>query len=200
MLQQHRVVLHAAWIPWSNEKQSRSTSLHNQFFYRAKTFSPPPVMFRLNSKRRLEIDFLEYNCGKTQFLFWGKVGKCSQKKYHPCLMKSTLNMNSCLIHYNAPLEEHVNVTQWIYSFGKKLFIFRQFQLNFSVCDVCIVSVTVNYNIQLVHISPETFLLSFILHYPIEARNFMNFQMSNKFLFSAMFQLILTQNEKTYSNE
>ena len=39
---------------------------------------------------------------------------------------------------------------------KFFFVFSQFQLQFSVFDVCIVFVTVHYYIQLVHISLETY--------------------------------------------
>ena len=71
-------------------------------------------------------------------------------------MKFTLIMNSCSIQKNAALKENVNVTQKIHSFRQKFFAFSQFQLHFRVFDVWIVSVTVNYKIQLVHISLETY--------------------------------------------
>ena len=71
-------------------------------------------------------------------------------------MKITLVINSCFIQYNAPLKETVIVTQKIYSFRQEFYVFSHFQLQFSVSDVCIVSVTLNYNIQLFHISLETY--------------------------------------------
>ena len=71
-------------------------------------------------------------------------------------MKITFFMKSCFIQHKAPLREDVNVTQKIYSFRWEFFIIIQFQLHFSVFDACIVSVTVNYNIQLVHTSFETY--------------------------------------------
>ena len=113
-------------------------------------------LFHPNSNTRLQKDFFEYNCEKNYILLWGEVAKCSLERLHSFLMKFTLNMNSCFIQHNAPPNEYPIATQQIYSFRKELFIFSQFQLHFNVFDVCIVSLTVNYNIQLIHISLETY--------------------------------------------
>ena len=63
-------------------------------------------------------------------------------------------MNSCLIQYNAPLVEYVNVAQEINSFCQMWLVFFYFQINFNIFQVEIVSVTVHDNIQLVCISLE----------------------------------------------
>ena len=61
-------------------------------------------------------------------------------------------MNSCFIQYNAPLVENVNVAQEVNALSKKLFVFSQFSIHFSILEIRNVSKAVHDNVHLVCIS------------------------------------------------
>ena len=63
-----------------------------------------------------------------------------------------LIINSFFIQYNAPLVENVNVAQEVNALSKKLFIFSQLQLHFSILETRGVSIAVYDNVHLVGIS------------------------------------------------
>ena len=67
----------------------------------------------------LEINFCEHYGVQMKFLHQGAIGNCSRGKEHPFLMEFVLIMNSCFIHYNAPVVEYVNKAPEKNSFGQK---------------------------------------------------------------------------------
>ena len=102
----------------------------------------------------LEIGFCENFCVQVTFLIPGTIKKCSWGKEHPFLTEFVLIMTSFFIQYNAPLVEYVNVVHEINSFCQKWLIFCQFQINFIIFELKIVSLTVHDNFQPVCISLE----------------------------------------------
>ena len=61
-------------------------------------------------------------------------------------------MNSCFIHYNAPLVKNVNRAQEVKALSKKFFVFSQLQLHFRIFEIRVVSIAVYDIVQLVCIS------------------------------------------------
>ena len=61
-------------------------------------------------------------------------------------------MNSWFIQYNASLVEIVNVAQEVNTLGKKLLVFSQLQIHFSIFEIRAVSIAVHNNVHLVCIS------------------------------------------------
>ena len=53
------------------------------------------------------------------------IGKHYLERENPFLTEFVLIMNSCLIQYNAPLVENINVAQEVNALSKKLFVFSQ---------------------------------------------------------------------------
>ena len=71
---------------------------------------------------------------------------------HPFLPKFVLILNSCFIQCNAPLVENVNVAQEVNALSKKLFVFSQLCVHFSILEIRVVSIAVYDNVHLVCIS------------------------------------------------
>ena len=61
-------------------------------------------VYHPNSEMHLEIGFCEHFCVQMTIFIPSRIGKCSLEREYPFLEKFVLNMNSCFIQYNAPLE------------------------------------------------------------------------------------------------
>ena len=74
------------------------------------------------------------------------------RKRTPILEGTFIILNSCFIQYNGPLVENVNLAQEVNALSKKLFVFNQFQIHFSIVAIRVVSIAVCNNVHLVCIS------------------------------------------------
>ena len=50
-------------------------------------------------------------------------------------MKIVSIMKSCFVQYKPPPEKYVKATEEIYSFCHEILLFRQFQIDFNVCEL-----------------------------------------------------------------
>ena len=105
-----------------------------------------------NRNMRLEIDFCEHYCVQMRFLVPGTIGKRQLERQHPFLTEVVLIINSCFIQYNARLVENVKKAQEVNALSKKLFVFSQLYIHFSILEIRVVSIAVNDNVHLVCIS------------------------------------------------
>ena len=62
------------------------------------------------------------------------------------MTKLVLIPNSCFIQYNTPFEKHVENSQQVYSFRPESLVLSQFQMNFTIFQVKLVSITIHENI------------------------------------------------------
>ena len=77
-------------------------------------------------KHALRNRFMQTLLCSNEISIPGTIEKCSLEREHPFLTEFVSTMNSCLIQYNAPLVEYVNVAQEIDSFCQKRLVICQF--------------------------------------------------------------------------
>ena len=104
---------------------------------------------RSQHKHAIKITFLRAIFYSNDNFNPGYNRKMLFRKRTSILDEVFLIMNSCFIHYNAPLEKYVNVALEIESFRKKLFVFCHFYFHFRIFQIYVVSVAVYDNDQLV---------------------------------------------------
>ena len=100
----------------------------------------------------LEEGFCEHYCVQMTFLTPDTIGKRYLEREHPFATDFESVMNSCFIQYNATFVENVNVAQDVNTLSKKLFVFSQLYIHFSISEIRAVLIAVHDNVHLVCIS------------------------------------------------